>query len=45
MEAEDEINLDTSKMIVYGKQTISATSSTASASTDQAGTTQASDST
>lgn len=35
MEAEEEINLDTSKMIVYGKPTVSAASSATSASTDQ----------
>lgn len=35
MEAEEEINLDTSKMIVYGTPTVSAASSATSASTDQ----------
>ena len=35
MEAEDEINLDTAKMIVYGAPTVSASASVTSASTDQ----------
>jgi hypothetical protein len=34
MQAEDEINLDTSKMIVYGAPTVSASASTTSASND-----------
>jgi hypothetical protein len=34
MEAEDEINIDTSKMIVYGQPTVSATTSANSGSTD-----------
>jgi hypothetical protein len=37
MEAEDEISIDTSKMLVYGTPIVSASTSVASASTDAAG--------